>query len=298
MSKNKLITYASISIAVILWGLSFIWTNSIIKTSVPVFTFIFLRMFIAGVSLFVVSKLTKKLQKIEKKDIKWFLLLVFFEPFIYFIGETLGIKYTNSPTVSALVIALIPVLTMIVSSMFFSEKLTFAKVTGALMTFIGIAIMVVFKGEISVDYQWGIALLFAAVIGAVGWSSVVKKLSTKYNPFTIATYQFMLGAVYFLPVFLFTNNGYQLSLLLRIDFILPLLALAILCSCLAFSLYILSIKEIGLTQTAVFVALIPAVSALTSHLLGIEIISWVELIGIIVVITGVVIVQELKLFKR
>lgn len=298
MSKNKLITYASISIAVILWGLSFIWTNSIIKTSVPVFTFIFLRMFIAGVSLFVVSKLTKKLQKIEKKDIKWFLLLVFFEPFIYFIGETLGIKYTNSPTVSALVIALIPVLTMIVSSMFFSEKLTFAKVTGALMTFIGIAIMVVFKGEISVDYQWGIALLFAAVIGAVGWSSVVKKLSTKYNPFTIATYQFMLGAVYFLPVFLFTNNGYQLSLLLRIDFILPLLALAILCSCLAFSLYILSIKEIGLTQTAVFVALIPAVSALTSHLLGIEIISWVELIGIIVVITGVIIVQELKLFKR
>ena len=113
--------FTAIFLAIFFWGFSFIWTNQILLEDIPVFTFIFFRMFIAGALLFVFSKVTGKLQKIEKGDYKLLFLMAFFEPFIYFIGETFGLKATNSPTLSALIIALIPIFAMLSGVIIYKE---------------------------------------------------------------------------------------------------------------------------------------------------------------------------------
>lgn len=286
-------TYTLTILAIILWGFSFVWTNDIIQKGIPVFTFLFIRLALAGSLLFAFAKITGKLQKIAKKDVKYLILMAFFEPFIYFIGETYGIKATDSAVLSAVIIATIPIASLFVEKIFYKVPYTVFKVLGTALTLPGIVMVIMKSGEsTSVGHYWGIALLFLAVAGATGYSSVVRKLSGNYNPVTITTYQFVIGAAFFLPFFLGWGLDGVNSTLFSKEVMVPLISLAVLCSCVAFLFWVNSIKDLGMTRTNIFSALIPAVSAVGAAMLGQEEITLMSAIGIAVVTAGVIIAQR------
>ena len=286
-------TYMLTILAIVLWGFSFVWTNDILQKDIPVFTFLFIRLALAGTLLFAFAKLTGKLQPIAKKDVKFLILMAFFEPFIYFIGETYGIKATNSAVLSAVIIATIPIVSLFVENILYKVPYTAFKIFGTAITIPGIVMVIMKSGETtSVEHTYGIALLFLAVAGSIGYSSVVKKLSGNYNPLTITTYQFVIGSVFFLPFFLgWGLDGVNGTLLTR-EILVPLLSLAILCSCLAFFCWVNAIRDLGMTKTNIFSALIPAVSALGAAMLGQEQITLMSVVGITVVTAGVIIAQK------
>lgn len=289
LAKIYLLTTTSI----ILWGLSFVWTNDILSRGVPPFTFLFVRLALAGTLLSCFARLTGKLQKVQKKDIKYMFLMAFFEPFIYFIGETYGMKVTGSAVLAAVIIATIPITCLLVEKLLYKVPYTAAKIFGTSITIPGI-VMVVMKGgdSASVDHYYGIALLFLAVAGATGYAAVVKKLSGAYNPTTITTYQFLIGALLFFPFFLgFGLNGLN-STFFSAEVMVPLLSLAILCSCVAFLCWVTSIAKLGMMKANIFSALIPAVSAVGAAALGQEEITVITISGIAVVIAGVIIAQK------
>ena len=286
-------TYMLTMLAIVLWGFSFVWTNDILQKGVPVFTFLFIRLALAGSLLFAFAKLTGKLQRIARKDVKFLILMAFFEPFIYFLGETYGIKATNSAVLSAVIIATIPIASLFVENMLYKVPYTAFKIFGTAITIPGILMVIMKSGDTAtVDHAYGIALLFLAVAGSIGYSSVVKKLSGNYNPLTITTYQFVIGAFFFLPFFLgWGLDGVNGTLLTR-EILVPLLSLAVLCSCLAFFCWVSAIKELGMTKTNIFSALIPAVSAVGAAMLGQEQITLLSAAGILVVTAGVIIAQK------
>ena len=121
---------------------------------------------------------------------KWMLLLAFFEPFIYFIGESYGLKITGSATLSAVIIATIPIFTMIMGRLLFNESLSRLNVAGIIAAVLGI-VLFVWNGTISSENYYGILFLFLAVAGAVGYSSICKRLTSTYNAITITTWQFL-----------------------------------------------------------------------------------------------------------
>jgi len=290
--NRALIIYISVSTAIILWGFSFIWTNQILHLDIPVFTFITVRMAIAAVVLLLVSSLLGKLQKIKKKDIPFLLLMSMFEPFIYFIGESFGLKYTNSPTICAVLIATIPIFVMIAGQIFFKEKISKLNVFAVFVTVPGILLIVLRTNEITVDYWYGILLLIMAVFAATGYSVMVKKLSDRYNSYTIATWQFILAAIYFLPLYLIFDSGKMpLTALFTADVMIPLLSLALLCSCLSFVLYINSIQYLGVTRASVFSTMTPAVSAFGAYIMGHETFTPLQILGLVIVILGVIFTQ-------
>ena len=286
-------TYFLTTISIVLWGLSFVWTNDILNHGVPPFTFLFIRLAIAGILLFSYAKITGKLQKVSRKDTLYMFLMAFFEPFIYFIGETYGMKATSSAVLAAVIIATIPITCLFAEKILYKVPYTAFKIIGTAITIPGI-VMVVMKGgdATSVDHFYGIALLFLAVAGATGYAAVVKKLSGTYNPTTITTYQFLIGALLFLPFFL----GYGLdglnSTFFSAEVMVPLLSLAILCSCVAFLFWVTSIANLGMMKANVFSALIPAVSAIGAAAMGQEEITVIAVTGIVIVIAGVIIAQK------
>ena len=293
--NRAVIIYISVSIAIILWGFSFIWTNQILHLDIPIFTFITVRMFIAAVILLITSALLGKLQKIRKTDYPLLLLMSMFEPFIYFIGESFGLKYTNSPTICAVLIATIPIFVMISGQIFFKEKISKLNVFAVIITVPGILLIVLRTTEIAVDYWYGILFLIMAVFAATGYSILVKKLSDKYNSYTIATWQFILAAVYFLPLYLiFDADKMPLAGLLRADVMVPLMSLALLCSCLSFVLYINSIQYLGVTRASVFSTMTPAVSAFGAYIMGHETFTPLQITGLVIVILGVIFTQYRK----
>ncbi|MHC1781134.1 MAG: DMT family transporter [Bacteroidales bacterium] len=298
MISKKILVYIAICTAVILWGFSFIWTNSLLIKGFPVYSLVFLRMAIAALVLSIVSFAGKKIQKIKKKDFGWFLLLVLLEPFIYFIGETFGLKIINSPTLGAIIISTIPIFASVAGLLIYKEKITAINIFGITITLPGILLVVFQDGAINVSHYTGILLLFIAVFSAVGYSVVVKRLAETYNSYTIVTYQHILGALYFLPLFLINDySSFRIGSLTS-DIIQPILYLAILCSGLAFILFITSIKELGIARTNIFTALVPVVSAFGAYIFGHDSLNIRKVTGIIIVVAGVIVAQRQKKVKH
>ena len=290
VQPSKLLVYIASSFAIILWGMSYIWTDRLIELNIPVFYFVFVRIFLAGVVLFLLNVAYGRIKRIQRQDLGKFLLLAFFEPFIYFVCETYGVEMT-SPTISAMIIATIPIFSIAAGRIFFKERITALNVVGVTLSLIGI-IMVIMKGEIGgQDLIMGIILLLVAVIAEVGHATITKSLAGNYSSQIIVMYQFLIGSVYLLPLFLWKGlDGFDATLYFGADVWYPLICLAILCSSLAFSLWVSTIKHLGVAKSSIFSALIPVVTALIAWMLGTEMtpIQWG---GIAISTVGVIMSQ-------
>ena len=290
--------YLAILVTVFFWGMSFLWSDAVLDQNVPVFTFIFTRMVLAATCLTLFSLLTGRLQRIRKGDLKWFAAMTAFEPFLYFLGETFGLKITGSPTLCSVIIATIPVFTLIVGQIFFKEKLSTLNRIGIFVAVAGVIGFILIGGSLHTQYLYGIAVLFLAVIGSTGYTAICKKLIDKgYNAFSIVTWQFILAVGFFLVPFLVFDASTWTPAYLAWPVLKPILELAVLCSGVAFVLYAACVDHIGMTRTVVFLPLVAIVSAVASLVMGQDTIKPLQMVGIVVAMAGVVMAQYTKTEK-
>ena len=287
-----LVWYLGILVTVFLWGMSFLWSDAVLDQQVPVFTFIFTRMMIAATALFLFSVLTGHFQRIRKGDLKWFAAMTAFEPFLYFLGETFGLKITDSPTLCSVIIATIPVFMLIVGQAFFKEKLSPFNRIGIYLAVAGVICFILIGGSLHIKYVYGIAILFLAVIGSTGYTAICKKLTNKgYNAFSIVTWQFILAVGYFLVPFLIFDAGTWTPAYLAWPVLRPIIMLAVLCSGVAFVIYAACVARIGMTRTTVFLPLVAIVSAVAALILGQDSLKPLQMAGIVVAMLGVAMAQ-------
>lgn len=290
--KSMLLIYLISISAIVLWGTSYIWTDKLLSLGIPVFYFVFIRMLLAGIVLLCLNATAGRLQKIQKKDLPKFLGLAFCEPFIYFLCETYGIEMTGSPTLSAMIIATVPIVSLLAGSIFFKEKITINNVVGIILSLGGILLVVMSHGEVGSNLVLGIILLCIAVFAEVGHASITKSLSGNYSAQTITMYQFLIGSVYLFPLFLWKGlDNFNAELYFSSDVVYPLICLAVLCSSLAFSLWVGSIKSLGVAKSGIFMALVPVVTALISWLLGEKVLTSFQTAGIVIAVLGLIVSQ-------
>ena len=289
---SKILTYIASIFAITLWGMSYIWTDRLIAQNIPIFYFVFVRILMAGLILFLFNTAYGRIKRIQRQDLPKFLLLAFFEPLIYFLCETYGLKVTGSPTLSAMVIATIPIFSIAAGIMFFKEKINFINIIGIIFSLVGIVMVAMAKGELGEHFVWGIILLLIAVIAEVGHASLTKSLAGNYSSQIIVMYQFLIGSVYLFPFFLWKGlDGFNKEVYFSTDVSFPLLCLAVLCSSLAFSLWVSTIKNLGVAKSSIFSALIPVAAAIIAWILGHEYLNSRQWIGIAVSTAGVILSQ-------
>ena len=288
----SLVWYLGILVTVFLWGMSFLWSDSVLDQGTPVFTFIFTRMIIAATALLLFSLLTGKFQRIRKGDLKWFAAMTAFEPFLYFLGESFGLKITGSPTLCSVIIATIPVFSLIVGWIVFREKLSPLNRAGIFVAVAGVILFILIGGNLHTDYLYGILILFLAVIGSTGYTAICKKLANKgYNAFSIVTWQFILAIGYFLIPFLIFDAATWTPAYLAWPVLKPIIMLAVLCSGVAFVIYAACVDRIGMTRTTVFLPLVAIVSAVAALILGQDMLHPLQMAGILIAMAGVVMAQ-------
>ncbi len=292
VEPSKILIYIASVVAITLWGMSYIWTDKLIAQNIPIFYFVFVRIFLAGVILFLFNTAYSRIKRIQKQDMPKFLLLAFFEPFIYFLCETYGLKLTGSPTLSAMVIATIPIFSIGAGMLFFKEKVNHVNIVGIFLSLTGIVMVAMAKGELGENFIWGVVLLLTAVLSEVGHASITKSLSGNYNSQTIVMYQFLIGSVYLLPLFLWKGlDGFNKEIYFSGDVWYPIICLAVLCSSLAFSLWVSTIKSLGVAKSSIFSALIPVAAAIIAWVLGHELLNTRQCFGIALSTVGVILSQ-------
>ena len=292
MKQQKTVIYIASTFAILLWGMSYIWTDKLINLGIPIFYFVFVRILLAGIVLFLFNTASSRIKRIQRRDLPKFLLLSLCEPFIYFLCETYGLKETGSPTITALVIATIPIFSIGAGILFFKEKINAINIAGILLSLVGIVMVAMAKGELGENFMLGILFLLIAVVSEVGHASITKSLSGSYSSQIIVMYQFLIGSVYLLPLFLWKGlDGYDPQLYMSVEVWNPILCLAVLCSSLAFSLWVSTIKTLGVAKSSIFSALIPVAAALIAWAIGHEHLNNRQWIGIAISAFGVILSQ-------
>ncbi|MBL7968045.1 MAG: DMT family transporter [Prolixibacteraceae bacterium] len=288
--KNKTwVPYGAALLSMIFWSFSFVWVKVVYEAYGPLTTVLF-RLLISSGLLLLFTFATRKLQKIQPGDLKLFLLLAFFEPFLYFMGESYGLKYVSS-TVAAVIVATIPLFSPIAAWYFYKEKLSRTNLYGLIITFLGVSLVVLDTSFSFTASPLGVSLEFLAVAGAIGYASVLKGISHRYNTFTIITYQNLIGALYFLPVWL----GFEMNDFMQVPFnpkaFKAIIQLAIFASTFAFILFTYSVRNLGINKSNIFINVIPVFVAVIAFIVLGDQLNFHQMVGIAIVISGLFLAQ-------
>ncbi|MCK9423703.1 MAG: DMT family transporter [Bacteroidales bacterium] len=278
--------------AMLFWGLSFIWSSLLLKYYQPI-TIIFIRLVISSIFLFTIIRFFWQDEKIEKKDYKLFLLSALFNPFLYFLCENYGLKY-STPTIASVIIATIPVFSPLVAFLTMKEKLIPINFIGILISFVGVILMIVNKNLALASDIRGILFLFGAVLTALFYSVTLRKLTMRYSALIIIAYQNLIGIVLFLPFFVFFEAASFIQIRINGEIISSMLLLSIFSSSVSFVFFAHSVKLLGISKSNIFSNLIPVFTAIFSYLLLSEIFSIQKITGIALVIGGVYLSERSK----
>lgn len=291
--ENKYKAWFYLLLAMLFWGMSFVWTRQLLVHLSPI-SIVFIRLVISTFFLLGISLLLGKFQKVSWSTLKWIALMSLFEPFLYFIFEGYGIQETSA-SFASIMIATIPLFTPIGGWIFLKEKIATMNIIGLLISFLGVSVIVLNQGSGIKINLWGFVLLLGAVLTAVGYFTILKRVADKVNAFSVATYQNIFGLLYFIPVFLAVHGiGEVKKMPLTFDLLFPLIALSVLASSLAFVFNTIGVRIIGPSKAAAFTNSIPVFTVIFAYFLLGETVGVIKLTGMGFVIVGLVLAQKKK----
>lgn len=290
MRKSPLFVYMAAVFAMFFWSLSYIWYKEVFEFYKPI-TLVVGRLVVSSIFLFTITGAMGKLTKILPGDFKLFLLLAFFEPFLYFIGESFGMTMV-SPTLGAVIIATIPLFSPLGEYYLYKTRITIMNFIGVLFSVIGVAMVVFYKGFGNLDANpIGIACMFLAVFAGLSYSLALRKLTERYSIFTIITYQNTIALIYFIPLFFIFEFNHFITVGVSTRTLIPIVKLGIIASTFAFLLFMHSVKHLGVTKANAFANAIPVMTAFLSYFLLNETITLVKALGIGLVVFGLFLSQ-------
>ena len=292
MKKIRLPVYFYALTAMLLWGMSFIWSSVLLQYYEPV-TIIFIRLVISSALLYAFMFVSGQKVKLERKDFFLVFLSALFNPFLYFLGENYGLKY-STPTISAVIIATIPLFSPVIAYITFKERLTPINFIGIAISFCGVILMLVTRSLSLVADVRGVIFLFGAVFAALLYSVTLRKLTENYSAVLLVATQNLIGVFLFMPFFVIFELKTTISVTVTAEVVTSMLLLAILASSVSFVFFAHSVKLLGMSKTNIFSNLIPVFTAIFSYFLLSESFSPQKIAGIGLVISGVYLSERSK----
>ena len=291
MNAKKILPYLLVTCAVGMWGVSFVLTKAIFNSDAhyTASIIVFFRLLFSGVIFVPILFVVKKVRKIQKGDLKYFLGLALMEPFLYFLCENTGLQYISSGLAS-MIIGLIPVFVPFGMLIAYRERIAPMNIVGGLVSLLGIATMIMGSGASMGSELRGILLLFTAVFITVFYSLILNKIVDKYPPMTITVYQNVIGIVYFLPLLLFNIPNLQ-AIHFTASAVGCIAALGVGCSTLSYVFFYYGIRRMGASSVFVFSNATPVFTMIFACAIGQESLTLLKVAGMVVAIAGVSIAQ-------
>lgn len=291
-------THLLLILATLFWGV----TPSFMKVSLlemDAFVFSTIRLFAALIvsGLLLVSSGTWK--RVEKRDWILFIIIGLFGFFIFQICFPVGVKYTSA-SISALIMATLPVNVVLINLLLKSEKITLRTITGIILSIAGIAVIIHgTKGGIFLEgtYTKGVILLFVSEIGFAVYTIKSKALINRYSFYQV---MFIVILFSFVP---FSILSVKQLLAFPLHIISPIawtgiLFTGIFGSCIANIIWYRGISHLGSTKTSIYANLPPVFGIVVSFIFLSETLTVLQIAGGLVIMAGVILVNRKTAVKR
>ncbi|PEJ56440.1 EamA family transporter [Bacillus sp. AFS002410] len=284
-------SYLLLLFCVICWGSNFIFGALLVKEFSPILLsalrLCFILLFIAFYAL-----VKKKWKMVQKKDLFMIILLGLIGTCINQWSFYSALETTH-PTTSALILALAPLTTSFLASIFLKERLTKGFVIGSIIAFIGVFFVITNgqKLEITIGLIWIFLTMLTFSISII----MIKKLTESYDSTTITLYSNLIGFGGLLPIVLFSGTTHTMSNQ-AVPWIL-LIVTAIIMHGICTLIWNHQIQIVGASKAAMFLNLEPFIAMLVGLIVLKNNITGSQFLGGALIIIGVFLSTSLK-WKR
>lgn len=279
-----------IIIAGISWGLISIFIRQFNKASLDSWDIMFYRSWVSAFMLFIYFILVdRNLLKFELKDIWMFFgtgifSLTFFS-FCYF-NSIIAL----GTSVAVVLLYTSPIFVLVMSIIFFKEKINRNKLIAVAMTFAGCLLVtgIIGGGSGETISAGGIIIGLGAGFGYALYSIFAGFAMKKYSSLTITFYTFLFSGI---SVFFIKN---PIEIIGRTDIRLApyIIGIAFVCTVLPYITYTAGMKQMDISKAAVLVTVEPLVGALIGIFVWKEPAGVFKIIGIILILSAVVMLSK------
>lgn len=196
-----------------------------------------------------------------------------------------------SPGLATVIANVQPIIAAVLAHVFLGERL---KAIGKIGLAVGLAgIAVIALPSLAADsqgYSLGIAYVVLAATGVSIGNIAIKRLTGQVDPIMAMGFQLLIGA---LPLALLSMLTEDISLLTwSTEFVLVLVALAVLGSSLAFWLWFEALERLPLNRANAFTFLVPIFGLMIGAAFFGERLEQVQIVGVVLVLSGILLVQR------
>lgn len=248
-------------------------------------------------------KITKVviIEKISSRLKTILFLLSLLYPTIFFLFQNLGMKYITASE-TAIMYALIPILTPIASTFILKEKTTALQYFGITICLSGMMYIIAQSFEGASHNLLGYILILSSIAAIVLYYTFLKKTTSKLSTLSITYYLMRYAAasivtIYVLSAFAFPNFNPDVDRFEQYPYILTLLYLGVLSTLGTSFLTNVGIKYLSIVQTAILYNLSPLFGIVAGVAIMGDILKTYHFIGAVLVFIGIFICLKFQAKK-
>ncbi|MCQ2604875.1 MAG: DMT family transporter [Spirochaetia bacterium] len=285
-SASKIQYLAEVISAGVLWGLFSLFVKGLNCQNISPIQILFIKVSFSTIIMFIlIMSMERKCLKIHFRDLWMFIgtgviSMTFHSLCYYRMILEVGVS------VAVILLYTAPFFVIILSAIFFREKITAVKSIALVLTFGG-CIMV--SGLGSSTHAIGLRNLIIGLSAGLGYAlySIFSRTAVrKYHPMTITFYTFLFSAITIVP---FCNvsefiNGFSIGMVPNC------MGLAFLCTVIPYLLYTDGIVGLEAGKAAIFVTVEPLVGTMVGILVFGESANFMKLTGIFMILCSIILI--------
>ncbi len=274
----------------LLYGLNYTIAKTVMNENfIKPFGFVLLRVIGATALFWIISVFLPK-EKIDKKDYFKFFIAALFGVVINMLFFFKGLEYT-SPIHAASIMVTVPIIILILSAIILKENVTKLKIVGVAFALAGALVLTIYGKSTRAGDNVPLGNLFI-FINAISYSIyviLIKKLTSKYHPFTFIKWLFLFGLIILIPF------GYNELKVVEWQTFTPYISFSVLFVIIGatFGTYLLNplaLNKLKASTVGIFIYLQPVIAGLFALAMGVDFIDSVKIGAMLIIFLGVYLV--------
>ena len=290
-SRGKFIAHLFALLSVVVWGSCYVLTKNLLNAGFTAIQIIPIRMALAYVALLLMRP---KFIRLPIRDELMFILIGVTGGSLYFVLQNTALTYTYAANVS-IIVCLSPIFTAILARIFSrgNEKLGVFLWIGSALAVAGV-VLVVLNGSLNFHLSpKGDLLALAAGVSWAVYSLLIKRYTESLDGFLVTRRVMFWAFLTSVPLMLAVDGMPNLApLFTQTKVLLSWLFLGILGNAVCFAIWNIAFKKLGVVVTNNYLYASPFVTLVVGWLLLGEPISWMGVLGAVLITAGVILAQR------
>ncbi|REE69609.1 drug/metabolite transporter (DMT)-like permease [Paenibacillus taihuensis] len=267
-----------------LWGCNYVASAYMLRDFSPIFLS-FARLVVMSLFLLSIAAVNRSMRWPNKRE--WGLLLLagisgtLINQLFYFTG----LQHSTAGN-AALIIALSPIATTLLSRIFLKEEITVTKLSGALVALIGVICIVLFGGK-ELGISKGDIYLLLAMLGMSVSLLFIRKLTVAMTSYEVTIYATVIGTILMAPAVAYEGIDGHLHASHHLMTWLLLITVAIIGQGVTGFWWNKGISVVGASVSAMFMNIPPFIAIIVSYFVLGDSIKPAQIAGGVLILAGV-----------